>query len=60
MPCTVGVPGYKEVQNDSPSLTNLHADLTYAFTQSCNTSFVNKLDAIANTRCTTSRRRTSV
>lgn len=49
MPCTASVPGYKEVKNDSPSLTNTKANLTYAFTQSCNTSYVNKLDAIANT-----------
>lgn len=48
MPCTASVPGYKEVRNDSPSLTDAKADLTYAFTQSCNTSFVNKLDSIAD------------
>lgn len=48
MPCTTSVPGYKEVKNDSPSLTDPKADLTYAFTWSCNTSFVNKLDAIEN------------
>jgi cell division protein FtsI/penicillin-binding protein 2 len=46
MPCTQSVTGYPEVINDSPKLAKTGTDLTYAFTQSCNTAYVNELDKI--------------
>lgn len=47
MPCIAKNTQYGVV-NDSPSLTNDNATLRYAFTQSCNTSFVGKLGLLAN------------
>lgn len=47
MPCIAKNTQYGVV-NDSPSLTNDSATLEYAFTQSCNTSFVGKIGVLAD------------
>ena len=47
MPCIAKNTEYNVI-NDSPDLTDSSATLEYAFTRSCNTSFVGKLGVLAN------------